>query len=1114
MSQGILNNIKGFSYEHYVKSELIKANPDEQVWLWSECPIDHLIKNKVFKTYNDHRLYRLKNKNKEINENNENKKTNPLKDIGIDIVKFINDEFTMVQCKNYTNTIKIDDLAGFYYMTHKCPKLLFQLIYTSKLSKIIMLGNDDDDDNKVIYTKMIFPHDPIEYTLANIPEKKHFVTNYFNQCIEENVEPITTLEIVKPLPKKRGNVKIKIVEDNVENILENRQYQIDAIKAVYDSLVKNSRTILSLPCGLGKTYIAYNVSMNYDVVILFSPLMQHAKQNLDRFVQYNPDIERQLVDSDNGGTRDFDTLIKFINSEGKKFLFSTYKSADVILKLCEYFVSDNFLIIIDEFHNLSVKNISDEEDPMYQLLKRDLKVMSMSATPRIYELENEEIDVADLLGEISYNMSFSDAIKNKLVCDYKIYLPLIVENVKENHTMIQKEVDITNVNLSVLDKCSFMCCSIVDLGFRHMICYFQEHANIDEFIKVFKIANEFYALDNAIIDKITCETKQEDRDRIINEFRSHDGVSILCSVRILDECIDIKECDSIFVTYPCKNKIKMVQRLNRCTRTDKLKPKKNCGMLLWANETDDIACTIGSLKEYDPDLVTKVGVRNKDSNVVRANNKVVVDEQIKQTSKFIVGIKVYNEMKWEEWRQLLFTCVNKTETILKRYDKFQNRNLGRWLDINKCKINNKSSDIYIKLSENLIVKKFLDDYLLKREQCKDNIKLTWNQYKNLLYDFVKIYDKTPSVSDEINNTKIGVWYKTNKRNIVNKSDDIYIKLCENSIVKKSLDDFLIKREQNKDGVKLTWEQNKSLLYNFVEINDRIPSSSEEYKNVKIGSWLYMQKNKLTNDDDDIYKKLSGNIHVKKALDEHLQKKNNEIEELDKKKNNNWFDSKKLLFEYCLLNKKIPVTNEFYKNIDLNKWFNWQKRKIKNKIDNMYIKLSENIYVKKALDDYLEKKENNKDKIKIDWDQAKNLLISYCEQYNEAPSKSVKFHGVSIGRWLHTNKQKVDSDTHKIYIKLSENVHVKRAMDKYLKNKDKNKGKVKLTFEQNKELLFEYCTKFKKCPKNNVNYKNVNIGLFLQNKKANMEDWFDESYIELSENDYVKKELDRYLDKKN
>jgi len=866
MSQGILNNIKGFSYEHYIKFELIKANSSDQIWLWNECPVDLLIKNKVFESYNNHRLHRLDIKNNKDGKFIIDSEENPLRDIGVDIVKLSNDELTMVQCKNYKHSLTINDLAGFNFIISRCPHLLYELYYTSKLSTLIAIVQDVNEKTK--YIKKIFPHDPVEYTLANIPDKKHFVTNYLNRCIEENIEPITTLEIVKPLPKRK-NIKIKIIEDERENVIEDRQYQTDAIKAVYDSLVKNSRAILSLPCGLGKTYIAYNVSMNYDVVILFSPLMQHAKQNLDRFVQYNPTIECQLVDSDNGGTRDVDKLIKFVNSEGKKFLFSTYKSADVILKICEHFVSNEFLIIIDEFHNLSAKNISDESDSMYQLLKRDIKVMSMSATPRVYELEDNETDITDLLGEIAYNMTFSDAIKNKLVCDYKIYLPLIVENVKENHTMIQKEVDITNINLNVLDKCSFMCCSIVDLGFRHIICYFQEHADIDEFIKTFKIANEFYALDNAIIDKITCETKQKDRDTIINKFRLHDGVSILCSVRILDECIDIKECDSIFVTYPCKNKIKMVQRLNRCTRTDKSKPKKNCGMLLWCDETDDIAYSMGSLKEYDPELVTKVGVRNKDSNVVKANNKVVIDEQIKQTSKFIVGIKVYNEMKFEEWFQLL-------EKFTKEFGEMPKKNIN------------------------------------------------YEKYKG---------------------KSLYIWFSHQKEYIKTNTDDTYIKLSENPYAKESLDCCLDFRNKNKDKVKVDFNKWRALLFEFCELNERTPRRKELFKGHNIASWMNNQKLKIKSNKDDIYKNLSQNKYVKESIDKYLQ--------TDVIKDN----SVALLFEYCNKYLKTPKFRDIYKDVNIGIWYRNKKKLIKSTQDEMYIRLSENPYINKSLNEHLNKLSN-------------------------------------------------------------------------------------------------------------------------------------------------------------
>ena len=52
---------------------------------------------------------------------------------------------------------------------------------------------------------------------------------------------------------------------------------------------------------------------------------------------------------------------------------------------------------------------------------------------------------------------------------------------------------------------------------------------------------------------------------------------------------------------------------------------------------------------------------------------------------------------------------------------------------------------------------------------------------------------------------------------------------------------------------------------------------------------------------------------------------------------------------------MPATK--YKDANIAAWFRRKRFKIKSFGDNLYKKLSENEYVKKSLDDYLEKKKN-------------------------------------------------------------------------------------------------------------------------------------------------------------
>ena len=55
------------------------------------------------------------------------------------------------------------------------------------------------------------------------------------------------------------------------------------------------------------------------------------------------------------------------------------------------------------------------------------------------------------------------------------------------------------------------------------------------------------------------------------------------------------------------------------------------------------------------------------------------------------------------------------------------------------------------------------------------------------------------------------------------------------------------------------------------------------------------------------------------------------------------------------NELIKIRKLIGKNINIGKWFHHQKEKINSSDDNIYIELSLNKYVKKSLDDYLNKK---------------------------------------------------------------------------------------------------------------------------------------------------------------
>jgi superfamily II DNA or RNA helicase len=185
-----------------------------------------------------------------------------------------------------------------------------------------------------------------------------------------------------------------------------------------------------LPCGTGKTIIGCYFAKEYECVIIISPLKQFAEQNIKRFNQYTNEFISLLIDSD--GTRNVDEIKQFLkNNKDKKILLSvTYKSVDILNKVIRVISKlKDIMLIVDEFHNLSKNNIYQEEideeyiedeiveinkNPLYELLKSDHKILFQSATPRIYELENTDLQddyFEEIFGQIAHKMEFKEAIE-------------------------------------------------------------------------------------------------------------------------------------------------------------------------------------------------------------------------------------------------------------------------------------------------------------------------------------------------------------------------------------------------------------------------------------------------------------------------------------------------------------------------------------------------------------------------------------------------------------------------------------------------------------------------------------------------------------------------------
>jgi superfamily II DNA or RNA helicase len=710
---------------------------------------------------------------KDIKENN-------LIDTGIDIIQIDdeNNNCSIIQCKNgYKTGITMQHLAGFMCWMFSLPYIKGYVYYTNGLSSNL---------------KKLPKNDRIEY--IKIPFKEE-------------------------------------IKEKEQNTIQAFEYQLDAKNKIIEYLKNNNRGILSSPCGTGKTYITYISSFKYDQIIILSPLIQFSKQNLDKYIEYGYANNYLLVNCQ--AERNTEEIEKFIKSNEKFLISSTFDSLDILINYLS--IMKNPLIIIDEFHNISKNSLINPDNNLYKLLYSNQKILFVSATPRIYELEYDEdyYDLDEIFGEIIYNMNFTDAIKNKYICDYKIWLP----SISEDNIKLNEELSIYKINETIKAKCNFLISCILNNGSKKCIIYCVNSEELNDMINAFKELNKFYYIDYDIY-QITYKNSDKSRIDILNDFTNNKKIQLLFSINILNECIDIPACDSIYISYATKNKISTIQRISRCLRIDKNNKHKIGNIYIWCDEYSNILKTLSSIKEYDINFKDKIKI-NETNYYNNDVNELKIKEDVKNIEKYIVGIKEFRLISWEDKLQILKEFINKNKKIPSEKDKDKNiKSLGKWIGTQKTNYKN-------------------NEYNMKIEEIKNKWEEFIEEYKEYLLSDEKIwYDKLEQVKNYINKNKkapskkdkdikiLGFWIRNQKLNYKNNIKNMKIEQIKNKWEEfiKEYKEYLLSNEE-------IWYLKLEQVKNYINQNKKLPSQRDKDKNIKIlGCWIATQKTNYKNNE--------------------------------------------------------------------------------------------------------------------------------------------------------------------------------------------------------------------------------------------------------------------------
>jgi superfamily II DNA or RNA helicase len=724
------------------------------------------------------------NKHRLIRKEN---KINSIPDTGCDILLKNENEYIFIQCKNFTtNSVTIQHLAGFYMMVVHFKKKGI-VYYTTKL----------------------------EHKFENIPDSSQidFIKKEFNP---------------------------NIIKKNIKKIKNPFYFQIEA----YEKLINSKRSILNLPCGTGKTYTSIMIAKDYDNIVIISPLLAYAKQNLELFHNELENYQILLINSE--GTRNMKEITKDLNKNKKNILSLTYKSVDILIKILDKL--PNKIIIIDEFHNLSKNDIFDQKSSFYKLLYSDSKILFMSATPRFFNLENSEYKNEDIFGKDIYSISMGKCITEKYICDYEIYLPNI--KAKNNLEDILNEIELTELCNDLIIKAKFIMRGMLETGSKKCIIYLRNHEETVKMVKILNELNYYFAID-LYVDSILCEDNFLDRDKIINDFTNFNGYSIICSVAILNECINIIKCDSIFISYPSESKISNIQRLCRANRKDEDNMHKIAKIFLWCNEFDDITLFVSHLKEFDENFIeNKVLILNIDEKKggILERNKKEYQEIYNNLDNIIISIRRFG-YGIDLWKKNLnelkeFINKNKRRPVEKSQDIIEKK-VGSFLKNQLYDLKNNSN--IMKLPE---VQQIWNSFIDENKSLFFSTNEIWSNKLNELEEFIKINERLPSQcsTESEENIKFAKWIVRN-----NEEFDKNEKAMKDENTRVEWIEFKNKYS-HLFNVKINeWNKIYDNLINFIKINNKLPVENKDKKdeyNLRI--WYKTQekiynKNKFEND---------------------------------------------------------------------------------------------------------------------------------------------------------------------------------------------------------------------------------------------------------------------------
>ena len=400
--------------------------------------------------------------------------------------------------------------------------------------------------------------------------------NLMNRC--ERIKNIPNVDKVKSFFNKLKPSNIK-KSKKISYTIEPNKHQQDVLDIIEPFYRSSNIGKIIWACGLGKALLSVLIvkKMGFNSVIIGVPSNNLQKQIKKEILKVFPNENNIMFVG--GDKTNKNQIVRFLRSDGVKFIITTYHSCHYLLG-----VEVDFKVGDEAHHLVGLKKENKGFRHFHKI--RSSKTLFMTATEKTIEKQDKDIysmDNENIFGKKIDSKSVHWAIENKKITDYNI---LVLKNTEDEVDQI-----IRSIGIKVIDKELFISCYMCLKSFEkytdltHILLYTNNTDDADlckEYIDQLLSLSTPKKIYNKSLHSKNCNDLEGEVDKFKNT-----PYGIIASVYMFGEGFDLPELNGVCIAGNMQSEIRTVQAILRPNRLYIGNPNKKAYVIIPYIDSDD-----------------------------------------------------------------------------------------------------------------------------------------------------------------------------------------------------------------------------------------------------------------------------------------------------------------------------------------------------------------------------------------------------------------------------------------------------------------------------------------------------------------------------------------------